>query len=303
MATTVLPPVETGPAGPGNTDRTDPGQPLADRAGHGDPEAAAHPGRDRGDRGGRVPGPGPAGLPALGHRHRPERLFSLDGFGRAYGNDRIGELIGNSLWFAIGAALLSLVVGTSLAYFNVRTDVPFKGLFFAASIIPLIIPGILYTIAWIFLASPEIGLVNSVLEPIFGPGAVDIFTIWGMIWVEGLHLSPIVFLFMVAAFRSTDPSLEESSLMSGATRVQTFRRVTMPLVRPALLAAALIMLVRSLESFEVPALLGLQNGTYVFTSRIYQVLRTYPHRLRRRRRAGLRAARHRRPRASGSPTG
>ena len=77
---------------------------------------------------------------------------------------------------------------------------------------------------------------------------------------------------MVAAFRSMDPSLEESALMSGATRVQTFRRVTLPLVRPALLAAVLVMLVRSLESFEVPALLGLQNGIYVFTSRIYLVL-------------------------------
>ena len=276
MATTVLPPVETGPA-----DRTTQDAPI----------------RDSRSRTARIMEvlKRPRTLVAIavtvvvgylalvplvyllwGTVTDREGSFSLDGFGRAYGNDRIVELIGNSLWFAIGSALLSLVVGTSLAYFNVRTDVPFKGLFFAASIIPLIIPGILYTIAWIFLASPEIGLVNSVLEPIFGPGAVDIFTIWGMIWVEGLHLSPIVFLFMVAAFRSTDPSLEESSLMSGATRVQTFRRVTMPLVRPALLAAALIMLVRSLESFEVPALLGLQNGTYVFTSRIYQVLRTYP---------------------------
>jgi iron(III) transport system permease protein len=202
--------------------------------------------------------------------------FSLGGFAHAYGDARIGELVGNSLWFAAGAALLSLAVGTALAYFNVRTDVPFKALFFAASIIPLIIPGILYTIAWIFLASPTIGLLNSLLEPVFGPGTFDIFTVWGMIWVEGLHLSPIAFLFMVAAFRSTDPSLEESSLMSGATRVQTFRRVTLPLVRPALLSAALIMGVRSLESFEVPALLGLQNGIYVFTSRIYQVLRSFP---------------------------
>jgi iron(III) transport system permease protein len=202
--------------------------------------------------------------------------FSLGGFARAYGDTRIGELVGNSLWFAVGSALLSLAVGTGLAYFNVRTDVPFKALFFAASIIPLIIPGILYTIAWIFLASPTIGLLNSLLEPLFGPGTFDVFTVWGMIWVEGLHLSPIAFLFMVAAFRSTDPSLEESALMSGATRVQTFRRVTLPLVRPALLSAALIMLVRSLESFEVPALLGLQNGIYVFTSRIYQVLRSFP---------------------------
>jgi iron(III) transport system permease protein len=203
--------------------------------------------------------------------------FSLGGFARAYGDGRIGGLIANSLWFAVGAAVLSLVVGTSLAYLNVRTDVPFKALFFAASIIPLIIPGILYTISWIFLASPEIGLLNKAIQPIFGDTVVfDVFTVWGMIWVEGLHLSPIVFLLMVAAFRSMDPSLEESALMSGASRWQVFRKITIPLTRPAIVAAVLIMVVRSLESFEVPALLGLHNGIYVFTSRIFFVLRTYP---------------------------
>ncbi|MEO3856383.1 iron ABC transporter permease [Acrocarpospora sp. B8E8] len=202
--------------------------------------------------------------------------FTLGGFATAYGDSRIGSLIGNSLWFAAGSAVLSLVVGTSLAYLNVRTDVPFKALFFAASIIPLIIPGILYTISWIFLASPDIGLINKALEPVFGPAAVDVFTIWGMIWVEGLHLSPIVFLLMVAAFRSMDPSLEESALMCGASRLQVFRKITVPLTRPAIVAAVLVMAVRSLESFEVPALLGLQNGIYVFTSRIYFVLRSYP---------------------------
>ena len=105
---------------------------------------------------------------------------------------------------------------------------------------------------------------------------LNIFSIWGMIWVEGLHSSPIVFLLMVAAFRSMDPSLEESALMSGATRLQTLRRVTLPLVRPALLSSVLVILITSLESFEVPALLGLQNGIYVFTSRIYFVFRSYP---------------------------
>jgi iron(III) transport system permease protein len=202
--------------------------------------------------------------------------FTVGGFERAYSGNRMAELFGNSLSFAIGAAALSLTVGTTLAYLNVRTAVPFKALFFAASIVPLIIPGILYTISWIFLASPQIGLLNAALEPIFGTAPFDIFTIWGMIWVEGLHSSPIVFLLMVAAFRSMDPSLEESALMSGATRIQTLRKVTLPLVRPALLSSVLIILITSLESFEVPALLGLQNGIYVFTSRIYFVLRTYP---------------------------
>jgi iron(III) transport system permease protein len=202
--------------------------------------------------------------------------FDLGGFERAYGSGRMGELWGNSLAFAGGAAVLSLTVGTTLAYLNVRTAVPFKALFFAASIVPLIVPGILYTVSWIFLASPQIGLLNTALEPIFGDAPFNIFSIWGMIWVEGLHSSPIVFLLMVAAFRSMDPSLEESALMSGATRLQALRRVTLPLVRPALLSSVLVILITSLESFEVPALLGLQNGIYVFTSRIYFVFRSYP---------------------------
>ncbi len=202
--------------------------------------------------------------------------FTLAAFGRAYSEHGIGALLSNSLRFAAGAALLSLVVGTALAYLNVRTDVPFKALFFAASMIPLVIPGILYTIAWIFLASADIGLLNKLIGPVIGVEPFNVFSIWGMIWVEGLHLTPIVFLLMVAAFRSMDPSLEESALMSGAGLFTVFRRVTVPLVRPAVVASILIMVVRSIESFEVPALLGLQDGIYVFTSRIYFTLRSYP---------------------------
>jgi iron(III) transport system permease protein len=205
-----------------------------------------------------------------------ERGFTLDGFARAYGDGRMGQLIFNSLAFSIGAAVISLVVGTGLAYLNVRTDVPFRALFFAASMIPLIIPGILYTVSWILLASPDIGLLNAAVEPVLGGSPLNVFSLWGMAWVEGLHLSPIVFLLMVAAFRSMDPALEESALMSGASKWQVFRKVTVPLARPAIVASVLIMVVRSLESFEVPALLGLQNGIYVFTSRIYFTLRTYP---------------------------
>jgi iron(III) transport system permease protein len=202
--------------------------------------------------------------------------LDFSGFQRAYGAGRMGELWGNSLAFAGGAAVLSLTVGTTLAYLNVRTAVPFKALFFAASIVPLIVPGILYTVSWIFLASPQIGLINDATDAVGAGRPFNIFSIWGMIWVEGLHSSPIVFLLMVAAFRSMDPSLEESALMSGATRMQTVRRVTLPLVRPALLSAVLVILITSLESFEVPALLGLQEGIYVFTSRIYFVFRSYP---------------------------
>lgn len=204
--------------------------------------------------------------------------FTVGAFARAYGgNSQAGQMMGNSLVFAVGSAALALVLGTALAYVQVRTDAPFKGLFFAASLVPLIIPAILYAAAWIFLGDPNIGLINTgVLTPIFGHAVFNVFSLYGMILVEGLHLAPIAFLLMVGAFRGMDPALEESALMSGASRMTVLRRVTVPLLRPAIVAAVLLMFVQALESFEVPGLLGLQNRIYVFTSRIYFVLRSFP---------------------------
>jgi iron(III) transport system permease protein len=202
-----------------------------------------------------------------------EGRFTLDFFREAYTAYNFAELAGNSMTFAIGSTVLAVTLGTGLAYLNVRTDVPFKGLIFVMSMVPLIIPGILHTIAWVLLLSPRIGLVNQVL-----PGTFNIFSIKGMIWVEGLHLSPLVFLLMVAAFRSMDPALEESAITSGARLPTVFRRVTMPLVAPAVGAAVLVMMVRAIESFEVPAILGIPEAIYVFTSRIWRVLDHFPPR-------------------------
>jgi iron(III) transport system permease protein len=205
-----------------------------------------------------------------------DRGFTLRWFSEAYSAVGLSEMLVNSLAFAAGATVISVTIGTLLAYLIVRTDVPFKPLMFAASLVPLILPGILHTIAWILLASPRVGVFNKMLEPVFGPGTFNIFSLPGMMLVEGLHLAPLVFLLMVAAFKSMDPALEESALLSGARLPTVFRRVTLPLVRPALFAAILIMVVRTLESFEVPALLGIPEGRWVFTSRIWRVLNTYP---------------------------
>src|SRR5436190_13717311 len=202
--------------------------------------------------------------------------LTLDNLREAYTTIGLGKMTLNSLAFAFGSTAVAMVLGTALAFLIVRTDVPGKPLMYAASLVPLIIPGILHTIAWIFLASPQIGILNrNVIEPLTGR-TFNVFSLPGMIFVEGLHLSPLVFLLMVASFRSMDPSLEESAIMSGAKLRTVFFRITLPLARPALYAAILIMAVRTLESFEVPAVLGLNQHIWVFTSRIWSVLNAVP---------------------------
>ena len=140
-----------------------------------------------------------------------------------------------SVQFASGTAVFAFAIGATLAWMNERTNTPFKTVFFALSLIPLVIPSILFTVAWILLASPQIGIINLVVqgwlgleEPLF-----DVYSMPGMIWVDGLHYSPMAFLLMSAAFRAMDPSLEESATMSGAGMFQVLRRVTLRLTWPA----------------------------------------------------------------------
>src|SRR6266568_4434883 len=102
------------------------------------------------------------------------------------------------------------------------------------------------------------------------------FTLGNYTSVYGLHYSPMAFLLMTAAFRAMDPALEESATMSGANIFQVAWRVTLKLTWPAILATLLMLFVRAIESFEVPALLGLPVGIHVFTSAIYQAVHRYP---------------------------
>jgi iron(III) transport system permease protein len=204
--------------------------------------------------------------------------FTFANYATAYSSTETARLFGNSVAFGAGSSALAFTTGSFFAWVYARTDTPLKSLFFALSLIPLVIPAILFTVSWIFLASPKIGIINTALQGLFGTDFVfvDIYSLAGMIFVDGMHQSPLAFLLMTAAFRSMDPALEEAALMSGATVAQVAWRVTLRLVWPTAVGAFLILFVRAVESFEVPALLGLPVGLEVYTSSIYQAIQRYP---------------------------
>src|SRR6476469_8296073 len=119
-------------------------------------------------------------------------VFTFGNYREAYGSGETARLFWNSVRYATGTSVFAFIVGTGLAWMNERTNTPFKNLFYALSIIPLIIPGILFTVAWILLASPKIGIINLVMKNWLGleNHLFDIYSLWGMIWVDGLHYSP-----------------------------------------------------------------------------------------------------------------
>jgi iron(III) transport system permease protein len=204
--------------------------------------------------------------------------FTFAHHARVYSNPATYELMLNSVLFALGSCAVAFLIGTSLAWIIERTDTPFRGFFFTVALVPIIVPGIVSTIAWLFLLSPQIGWINSLAKGAFGLSQppFNVYTLPGMIWVEGLATSPLVFLLMSAALKAMDPSLEESASASGAGWMVTLRRVTLPLMLPTIASVLLIVFVRVIEAFEVPAVIGLPGRIQVLTSRIYVALAKSP---------------------------
>jgi iron(III) transport system permease protein len=207
-----------------------------------------------------------------------EFVLTLQNYQKAYASEYTYSTFVNSLIFAAGSAALTLMLGTILAWLTERTNTPIRSLFVPIAVVPLILPGVLESIAWIFLLSPKFGYLNVALMYLFGLQSppFNVFSLPGMIWVHSVGQVPLAFLMMVAAFKSMDPSLEESAMMSGANTGQTLRRVTLRLLMPTTASVLLILFVRTLESFETPALIGIPARIYVYTSEIYLAFNEYP---------------------------
>jgi iron(III) transport system permease protein len=208
----------------------------------------------------------------------PGATFTFQNYVKAYFDKEFYYLLLNSVYYGIGTCFVTFSIGTFLAWVSERTNTPFKKLFTVMALIPFIIPGILSTIAWILLLSPKIGLINIVIKEALSleTAPFNVYTMWGMIWAEAIHLYPLVFLLMSAAFRNMDTSLEEAALTAGSSTWKTFKTVTLPLMRPAMMSVLLINFIRGIEAFEVPALIGVPAKISVFTTKIFLAIHQFP---------------------------
>jgi iron(III) transport system permease protein len=186
-----------------------------------------------------------------------------------------GELVLNSFLYAGATAIVSTVGGFGLAWLVVRTNTPAKSFARVAALVPLIIPGILNTVAWSLLLSPRRGPVNALLRELHLP-IFNVFSLVGMVFVQSMHVIPVAYLMGTAAFTSMDSSLEEAALASGSSPVRTFRSITLRMARPAILSAGLLMFIQTISTFEVPQLIGVPGRRFVFVSRIYSALQKFP---------------------------
>ena len=205
--------------------------------------------------------------------------FSFSSLGLAnyikmWGDPGTYAVFSNTLWFASGSTAVGIAIAAGLAWLVERTNIPGKIWIYAGVPLTLAMPGMLQSMAWVLLASPRIGFINKALVDGFGFSSApfNIYTMTGMIFIEGLRMVPTAFLMMVPLLRSMDPTLEEAAATSGARPSSALRKVTFRLMLPGLIAVTIYQFTSALEGFEVPGILGLPAGIHVFSTKIYAVL-------------------------------
>jgi iron(III) transport system permease protein len=177
----------------------------------------------------------------------------------------------NTLGFASITVAVSLLFAIPIAWLVERTDLPGKDALFTLMAVGTLVPTFFTAMGWVFLLHPRIGVVNKLLvdglglaEPPF-----NIASIVGMGWVEGLGLSSLAFIMVVATYRTMDPALEEAARVHGLKTARTLRHITLPLTFPGILAAAIYIFTIGLSAFEVPAIIGMSNKIFTFSTFIF----------------------------------
>ncbi len=199
---------------------------------------------------------------------------------KVYSDPLTYELTINTAIYVGGSVVVGIGLAMILAWLVDRTNVPWKIMIYAGVPMVIAIPSMLQAMAWILIASPRIGFFNTWLKALLGleTSLINIYSLEGMIFIEGLRLVPTAFLMLVPLMRSMDPALEEAAAVSGASPISTTHKVTLRLLAPGMVAVTIYQAMTALELFEVPGILGLPSGIYVFSTKIYSIVHsaTFP---------------------------
>ncbi len=184
-----------------------------------------------------------------------------------------------ALGIAASVAAGASVLAIPLAWLVARTDLPVRGAIRALVTASFVTPPFLGAIAWELLAAPNSGILNQWYRAVFELGPYehlfDIYTAEGLVFVMACYSFPYIFVLLTNALDNIPAELEEASAILGGTRPATLRRVTLPMVLPALLAGALVAFLQALTQFGTPAILALPAGFHVITTKIWALFQ-YP---------------------------
>ncbi len=187
------------------------------------------------------------------------------------------HVIANTAFVACLATVMAVAIGFLAAWALTRTKLPARGALERLMELPYYMTPLVGALAWSILAAPRTGFVNQVWHGIGGGGdLVNIYSPFGIAWVMALFEGTVAFVMISAAMKSMDPALEESARVLGAGKWRVMLTVTLPLVMPGVLGAAIFVFAEMLGSFAAAFVLGLPARYVVITTAIWQAVQSFP---------------------------
>lgn len=166
---------------------------------------------------------------------------------------------------------VAIPLGFLFAWFIERTDIRYKALAMSLLSIGILFPTFLKAMGWVFLCHPRIGVINIFLMQLFGLNSapLNVATLGGIGFVQGLTLTPLAYVMISAALRSMNPALVEAANVHGVSKLKTLLGVELPLIWPALFSAVIWMFTVAIAAFDVPGVIGMANNIFTFSTAIY----------------------------------
>src|SRR5690625_3724140 len=200
--------------------------------------------------------------------------FTFEKYVRVYTDPKLFTVLLNTFLFTFGSTLVATGLAFGLAYLNFRTDAPFRGLLHLIPILSMMVPHLAFGTSWALLLNPTNGIINVFLRDTLGLGIINIYSLTGMVFIEGLLELPVAYLVIAAAMRSFDTALEEASWINGGSSRRTMVKIILPMLQPALLAALMLVVIRALGAFAIPSVLGMPARIDVLTTHVYGMVTT-----------------------------
>lgn len=184
--------------------------------------------------------------------------------------------LANTALLVVAHGICAIVIGSLLAWLSERTDARLGVIGDVLPLVPMLLPAIALAIGWIFLASSGAGFINGWIAATLGKIGlgfrINIVSWPGLVFVYTLHAVPYVYLIVAAALRNLDPALEEASRMSGAGSWRTFVKVSLPAIRPALVAASLLVVIMGLSHYSIAIIIANRAQIDLVSVRIMRLL-------------------------------
>lgn len=207
----------------------------------------------------------------------PQAAWTLDNYAQLYsvGSGLLDTFVATTV-YVTGAAAISLGLGFGLAWLVVRTDLPFRRVIPLLVIVPFVIPPIVQAQSYVLMLAPETGVLNVLLRVLpwwaGERGPIDPFSFASLVVVQGLSSVTFPFLFITPVLQNMDGSLEEAGRAAGASPLQVVRKITIPVLGPALLGVAILQVIFMIGALEIPLLFGQQAGSDLLSLKIWKLL-------------------------------